>query len=91
MRLLITNISQGSEAMHVTCGGTFYYCCARNLLLIFEYWSAFNKVRGKNIVGPFLSGHGGRVMSHYSHGHDTISLSRYLNKIESIGLRKAYC
>jgi len=42
-------------------------------------------------VGPFLSGHGGRVMSHYSHGHDTISLSRYLNKIESIGLRKAYC
>jgi len=33
MRLLITNISQGSEAMHVTCGGTFYYCCARNLLL----------------------------------------------------------
>jgi len=52
------NISQGSVATRLRCGGIFNYCFAKNLLLSqsvkeFENRSAFGKVRGKNIVALF--------------------------------------
>jgi len=34
------NISQGSVAMHVKCGGIFYYLFVRNLLSLKEFWKS---------------------------------------------------
>ena len=53
------NISQGSVATHLRCGGAFYYHFAAHLLLSlsvnnFDNWSAFVKVRGKDIVACFF-------------------------------------
>jgi len=56
------NISQGSVATRLRCGGIFYENIAGNLLLsllVKEFWklASTGKVRGKNKVVPFVSGH----------------------------------
>jgi len=43
LRFLSTNISQGSVALCLRCGGMFNYCFARNLLLsqsVKEFWKS---------------------------------------------------
>jgi len=57
------NISQGSVATRLRCGGTFYYRFSRNLLRSpsvknFGNQLSFGKVRDKSRVVPFFSGHG---------------------------------
>jgi len=63
------NISQGSVVTRLRCGGTFYYRFSRNLsrspsVKNFENQLSFGKVRDKNRVVPFFSGHG---VLHYIH------------------------
>jgi len=63
------NVSQGSVATFVRCGGIFNYSFITNLLLsplvkIFKNRLAFGEVMDKSIAMPFFSGEGVEIFTH---------------------------
>ena len=73
------NISQGSVATFVKCGGIFNYSFITNLLLSslvkkIENRSAFDEVTDKSMAVPFFPGHGVEAVNITNHVDSHVSV-----------------